>query len=155
MDNITDTHVGNKIVILVEENPQVGTFEATCNAMGLYKSNLGCIDPIDYLAKESHALGSIYKDVFTTDLANELMGYLISKHPQDLVYDVIDGIFSSKEQLILINSTLLKQEEVDFILTIMEGHSRVMSYTLTGAVEKDARQMYDASKHHRDVHAIY
>ena len=144
----------NKIVILVEENPQIGTFEATGAALGLYKSTYGCIDPIDFLARESHALGEIYKDVFTTDLANELMGYLVSKHPQALVYDVIESIFSSTEKLILVNSTLLKQEELEFISAVI-GEERVMSYELTGAIEGDARQMYDASKCHRDAnHAI-
>ncbi len=139
----------NKLIILVEENPQIGTFEATCAAMGLYDRTDGCIDPLYYLSPESHALEELYKDIFKEDLANELLAYLINKHPNDLVYDVISDIYGIENNLILVNSTILTENECNFIATIFDGHT--LMYRLTGNVEKDARHMYDESKKYRDT----
>jgi len=136
----------NKVIVLIEENPQLGTFEATGSRLGLYFNTQSAIDPMHYLAPESHALGELYKDVFTEQLANELLAYLISKHPQALVYDIIEDVYASQERLILVNTTILTSTDVDFLIELFEGYAHMLTYRLLGDVETDAKTIYDASK---------
>lgn len=135
--------MSNKIIVLVTENPKHPTFDAVVAELGLYD---GAVDPLSFLDKESHALDIIYKDVFTEDLANELLAYLVNKHPQDLVFDIINYIYGSNEKLILVNSTILSKEAEDFICDTFP----TMAYTLTGNHIADATTIYEASKAFRD-----
>jgi len=140
---------GGKVIVLVEENPRVGTFEATGARLGLAQSTGSAIDPMKYLAPESHSLGQIYKDVFTEPLANELLAYLVSRHPQALVYDIVETVYGSTERLILVNTTILTESDVDFLIDLFEGYAKVARYRLTGHVEEDAVTIYEASKNLR------
>ena len=132
----------NKVVILVNEDPSNTTFKEVGEALGLQG-----VDPLNFIEPESHMLSEIYKEIFKDTLANQLMGYLVSKHPVLLVYDVIDNVYKEKERLVLVNVTLLTKEDINFLKETLE---HTILYHLGASPQRDARAIYDMSKDYRD-----
>lgn len=141
-----ETAVNNKVVVLVQEDPSYPLFKDTCKSLGLEG-----IDPLDFIEPESHTLLNIYKDIFKETVANELMGYLVNKQPILLVWDISNSIHDSDEKLIMVNATLLTEEDIRFIV---ETQDHVLTYNLEGSAELCARTIYDASKNYRDQEGI-
>ena len=137
-----DTTVNKKVIILVTEDPKTPTFQEVNAALGL----IG-IDPLHFINPESHMLSEIYKDIFTDELANQLMGYLVHKQPRLLVWDIIERVHMSNERLVLVNATLLTEEDIRFLNDTLD---HVLEYPLDNSYERDARNIYDGSKTYRD-----
>jgi len=136
----------DKVVVLVEENPANATFKEVTRALGLTG-----IDPLDFIEPESHMLSTIYRDIFTSELANELMGYLVHKQPTLLVWDIINRVHLNDERLVIVNTTLLSEEDVRFLVETLD---HTLSYTLEASPERSARDIYDGSKSYRDEVSI-
>ena len=134
--------MNNKIVVLIEEDPQTSTFNEVAEMLGLKG-----IDPLNFIEPESHMLSTIYKDVFTNETANGLMGYLIHKHDGPIVYDIFAAIQKDVERLTLVNTTLLTVEDIRFLSSTLPN---VLTYKLSGDVRGNATDIYDGSKAHRD-----
>lgn len=136
------TKVNNKVIILVSEDPGKSTFKEVADALGLPG-----INPLTFIEPESHMLSTIYKEIFTDELANQLMGYLVHKHPVLLVWDIIERVHADKERLVLVNVTLLTSEDIRFLEETLE---HVLEYTLENSPQRDASSIYDGSKAYRD-----
>ena len=136
----------DKVVVLVEENPANATFKEVTRALGLTG-----IDPLDFIEPESHMLSTIYRDIFTSELANELMGYLVHKQPTLLVWDIINRVHLNDERLVIVNTTLLSEEDVRFLVETLD---HTLSYALEASPERSARDIYDGSKSYRDEVSI-
>ena len=134
--------MSHKIVILIEENPEVGTFSTVANLLGLRG-----IDPLDFIEPESHMLSEIYKDVFNNRTANELMGYLIQRKGNPMVFDILNAIHNDEERLVLVNTTLLADEDISLLANTV---SNLLTYRLAGDPQDEATKIYDASKAYRD-----
>ena len=134
--------MNKQIVILIEENPQVSTFNEVVEMLGLKG-----IDPLNFIEPESHMLSTIYRDVFTNETANGLMGYLIHKHNGPIVYDVFAKIQEDTERLVLVNTTLLTDEDIRFLTSTVPN---VLTYKLNGNARDNATDIYDGSKAYRD-----
>ena len=140
------------MLILINEDPKQSTFkEVACILDKPY------IDPLDLIDPESHMLTTIYEDIFVSELANQLMSYLINKQDRPMVFDIVERIHSHlrpthateahKEKIVLLNVTLLRQEDIDFII---ESFDHVLAYTLHGSAQFDARNIYDGIKKYND-----
>ena len=132
-----------KVVVLVEENPKDGTFHDVAELLGLKG-----IDPLSYIDPESHMLSEIYKDVFTNETANELLAYLIKRRRKPLVFDLTESILGESEKLVLVNSTLLSDEDVSFLSKALP---HLLTYKITTQVaQTSAGDIYVGSKKYRD-----
>ena len=132
----------NKIVVLVEESPEDATFNEVASILGLKG-----VDPLNFIEPESHMLSTIYRDVFVSETANELMGYMINKRKTPIVFDIFDKVYGDNERLVLVNTTLLTDEDIRFL---SETLTNIMTVNLSGSAQKSARKIYDASKSLRD-----
>ena len=141
-----DTVINTKVAVLINEDPKHSTFKGVASALGLQG-----IDPLDFIEPESHMLSEIYKEVFKDELANQLMGYLVNRHPVPLVYDLLDRIHASSERLVVVNTTLLTEEDIKFLDSALE---HTLIYALTNSSQRDARNIYDESKAYRDEAGI-
>jgi len=74
---------------LIEENPKYPLIQEVAQYLGVK-----VIDPLDFIDPESHALGELYKDVFTEQLANQLLAYLISRQDPQLIFQVVNAIYN-------------------------------------------------------------
>ncbi len=132
-----------KVVVLVEENPKESTFHNVVELLGLKG-----IDPLDFIDPESHLLSEIYKDAFTNDTANELLAYLIKRRKKPLVFDLVESIIGESEKLVLVNSTLLSDEDVSFLA---KSIPHLLTYKITSQDSRvAANDIYDGSKKYRD-----
>ena len=134
--------MNKQVIILIEEDPQTSTFNEVAEMLGLKG-----IDPLNFIEPESHMLSTIYKDVFTNDTANGLMGYLIHKHDGPIVYEVFAAVQEDTERLTLVNTTLLTKEDIRFLSSTLPN---VLTYKLNGDARGNATDIYDGSKSYRD-----
>ena len=134
--------MNNKVIVLIEEDPIVSTFKEVAEHLGLEG-----INPLDFINPESHMLSNIYRNVFTDSIANELMGYLIHKHDGPLVYEVFAAIQKDDERLVLVNTTLLVDEDIKFLVNTLP---HVLSYKISEQVNTCATDIYNGSKAYRD-----
>ncbi len=135
--------LNRKVVVLIEENPKESTFHEVTRALGLKG-----IDPLDYIDPESHMLSEIYKEAFTDVTANRLLAYLIKRRTSPLVFDIFESIIDEPERLVLVNSTLLSEEDVDFLHTSIP---HLLTYKIIFQDPRvSANDIYDGSKSYRD-----
>ena len=135
-----------QIVVLLEEDPKHSIFKEVSELLGL-----SGIDPLDCIEPESHMLSTIYKDVFTSSTANDLLAYLIKRRGKPLVFDILNSIYGDTERLTLVNTTLLSDEDIRFM---SESLPNILVFKLVGPARVAATTIYDASKAYRDTKGI-
>ena len=133
----------NKIVVLIEEAPERGTFSTVAGLLGLRG-----IDPLNFIEPESHMLANIYNETCTDRTANEVMGYLIHRKGSPLVFDVLNAIHNEDERLVLVNTTLLSDEDIKFLSMTLE---HVLTYRLLGDPQEESTKIYNGSKKYRET----
>lgn len=138
---MTNTH---KIVVLTQEDPSYPKFQAVNKLVGAYG-----IDPLNFIAPENHILANLYKDMFKDHMANQLLGYLVNKQPQLLVWDIMNAIHGTTANVITVNATLLTDEDIRFI---EENVENVTTCILQGGSVKDiAGRLYNEVKVYTDL----
>jgi len=142
--NDTTYQTNAKVVVLTLEDPSFPKFQEVSKAL-----TADAIDPINFIEPENHVLANIYKDMFKDEMANQLMGYLVHKQPILLVWDIINAIHRSTSTTILVNVTLLTEEDITFIISNIDN---VLTYDLTGGSTKDtAGAIYGVVKEYKDL----
>ncbi len=134
--------VKSKIVILIEENPKLGGFDNVCRLLGREG-----INPLNLLDPEAHTLSLLYKNIFEDRLANELLAYLVQRHPNILVMDIVSMIHDVEDELVIVNTSILLEEDIKFL---NNSNKYTFSYNLTGDDSFDAREIYRYIKEYRD-----
>ena len=142
MSNIT-TQVRDKIVVLVQEDPSYAMFAEVAELLAAES-----IDPLNFIDPESHMLAEVYKEIFKDPLANQLMGYLVSRQPTLLVWDIIGAVHESNKDLVLVNATLLTSEDVKFFFDAIDN---VITFNLVGKPSDMAGNIYKDVKEYRDA----
>lgn len=134
----------NKTVVLVRENPKHSIFKGVVEALVV-----DSVEPLDLIDPESHLLTEVYKDIFTDDVANQLMAYLIARQPDMLIWDIIKKIMDSDTEVVLVNSTLLTDEDETFIINLFDD---VLMHKLTTSdIKKEAGNIYLGLKKYNDI----
>ena len=137
-----NSKVRNKVVVLVQEDPSYAMFAEVSKLLVA-----DAIDPLNFISPESHMLAEVYKEIFKDPLANQLMGYLVSRQPTLLVWDIIGAVHESNNELILVNATLLTEEDVKFFFDAIDN---VVTYNLSGKPSIMAGNIYAEVKELRD-----
>jgi len=115
----------NRRTLLVVEDPMVPTAQALALELGATY-----INPVHLMltgssptVSEGTAIDAVYKDVFSNNVANQLLAYLLYHDTTTVgipkvVSKVIEEVKKAEEcgtGYIVVNATLLREEDIEFI----------------------------------------